>query len=240
MPASSSRVRALSPFLRDIVFPSSSLLPAAGASGARPVGLALKRSFDVAGAAILLLLLSPVFLILALAVRLDGGPTLYRHMRVGFNDRIFACLKFRTMAVGAEQRLSAYLAANPVAARQWQERRKLAHDPRVTRLGKILRATSLDELPQLLNVLRGDMSLIGPRPVVREELEQHYGPAGRLAYAATRPGITGLWQISGRSNTTYNERVTLDITYVSTWSLRLDLMILLRTLPAVLVRRGAK
>jgi lipopolysaccharide/colanic/teichoic acid biosynthesis glycosyltransferase len=115
----------------------------------------------------------------------------------------------------------------------------LARDPRVTRLGAILRKTSLDELPQLVNVLRGEMSLVGPRPVVREELEQHYGPLGRTVYSAMRPGITGLWQISGRSDTTYRERVTLDIAYGSSWSLLLDLKIVLRTVPAVLARRGA-
>jgi exopolysaccharide production protein ExoY len=135
--------------------------------------------------------------------------------------------------------LAHHLAVNPLAAAEWAAQRKLANDPRITRLGALLRKTSIDELPQLLNVLRGQMSLVGPRPVVHEELEQHYGPAGRTAYAAARPGITGLWQISGRSGTSYHERVTLDITYVHTWSLLLDLKILVLTVPAVLTRRGA-
>jgi lipopolysaccharide/colanic/teichoic acid biosynthesis glycosyltransferase len=187
----------------------------------------------------LLLILSPVLLLLALAVRLDGGPALYRHTRVGINGRPFGCLKYRTMADGADRLLASHLAANPIAAAEWAAQRKLTNDPRITRLGALLRKTSLDELPQLLNVLRGQMSLVGPRPVVHEELVQHYGVAGRIAYATARPGITGLWQISGRSDTSYMERVTLDITYVHTWSLLLDLKILLLTVPAVLARRGA-
>jgi exopolysaccharide production protein ExoY len=143
------------------------------------------------------------------------------------------------MALKADLLLACHLEANPLAAIEWAAQRKLARDPRVTRLGALLRSTSLDELPQLVNVLRGHMSLIGPRPVVQEELEQHYGAAGRAAYAATRPGITGLWQISGRSGTTYDERVKLDIAYVTGWSMLLDMKILLRTIPAVLARRGA-
>lgn len=205
----------------------------------RNVGLALKRAFDLLGALILLLILLPVLPLLALTVRLDGGPALYRHTRVGLDGRPFACLKYRTMVTSADEILEQYLAANPAAAAEWAENRKLTHDPRVTRLGAIMRSTSLDEVPQLFNVLRGEMSLVGPRPVVHAELEEHYGLAGRAAYAATRPGITGLWQVSGRSGTTYEHRVSLDITYARTWSLLLDLKILLRTVPAVLARRGA-
>jgi lipopolysaccharide/colanic/teichoic acid biosynthesis glycosyltransferase len=208
-------------------------------SYSKRIGLALKRTTDIAGAAILLLLLAPLMPTLALFVRLDGGPALYRHLRIGYGDRPFGCLKFRTMVTDADSLLASHLANNPKAAAEWATHRKLTADPRVTRIGAVLRATSLDELPQLLNVLRGQMSLVGPRPVVREELEQHYGDVGRAAYAATRPGITGLWQISGRNDTTYQERVGLDIAYVGSWSLFLDLKILLRTIPAVLSRRGA-
>jgi lipopolysaccharide/colanic/teichoic acid biosynthesis glycosyltransferase len=143
------------------------------------------------------------------------------------------------MSVTAERDLSAHLAASPAAAAEWALQRKLQHDPRITRLGALLRTTSLDELPQLVNVLRGEMSLIGPRPVVREELEQHYCVRGQRAYAATLPGITGLWQVSGRSDTSYAERVRLDIAYVNNWSFRQDMMILLRTIPAVFRRSGA-
>jgi lipopolysaccharide/colanic/teichoic acid biosynthesis glycosyltransferase len=199
----------------------------------------LKRTFDVIAAITLLLLLFPLLSLLALAIRLEGGPALYSHTRVGRNDKPFGCLKYRTMVCNADQLLSAHLAANPLAAVEWSAQRKLTRDPRITGLGAVLRQTSLDELPQLLNVLRGEMSLIGPRPVVREELEQHYGAAGRTAYSATRPGITGLWQISGRSDTSYRERVALDIAYVESWSLLLDMKILALTVPAVLARRGA-
>jgi exopolysaccharide production protein ExoY len=201
--------------------------------------LALKRAFDFAGALMLLLILAPLFPVLALAVRLDGGPALYRHRRMGCNDRPFNCLKFRSMARDADAMLAQHLAANPHAAAEWARNRKLTDDPRITRVGAFLRTTSLDELPQLINVLRGEMSLVGPRPVVHDELEAHYGPDGRIAYSAMRPGITGLWQISGRSDTTYRERVTLDIAYRSNWSFLLDVKILVLTVPAVLTRRGA-
>ena len=214
-------------------------LPGHQASHVRPLSLALKRSFDIVGALIALLIMAPILPFLALALWLDGGPVLYGHTRVGSNDRPFKCLKFRTMVVDADKKLAEYLATNTDAAEEWARQRKLAQDPRVTRIGAILRKTSLDEVPQLINVLRGEMSMVGPRPVVREELEQHYGPDGRIVYSAMRPGITGLWQISGRSDTTYRERVTLDIAYGSSWSLYLDLKILLWTVPAVLARRGA-
>jgi lipopolysaccharide/colanic/teichoic acid biosynthesis glycosyltransferase len=209
------------------------------ASRSRQINLALKRGFDILTVVVLLPLLAPLLALLALAVRLDGGPVLYGHTRVGCNDRLFKCLKFRTMCVDADKMLAAHLAADPLAAAEWARQRKLQDDPRISRIGAFLRKTSLDELPQLINVLRGEMSLVGPRPVVRDELEEHYGLAGRIAYAAVRPGITGLWQVSGRSDTSYRERVTLDITYGSSWSFLLDMKILVRTVPAVLLRRGA-
>lgn len=175
---------------------------------------------------------------IAFLIRRDGGPALFRHPRVGLGGVTFSCFKFRSMVIDADARLARLLASDPVAAAEWETRRKLPRDPRITRIGAFLRRTSLDELPQLLNVLRGEMSLVGPRPVVREELDQHYGPATE-AYCRTRPGLTGLWQVSGRSDTTYAERVQLDTRYVNEWSLALDLWILLRTIPAVLQRRGA-
>ncbi|WP_137126166.1 sugar transferase [Roseomonas sp. HF4] len=208
----------------------------------RPAGRlarALKRGSDILGTTLLLLILSPLLLILTVLVRRDGGPAFYRHTRVGLGGRPFGCMKLRTMVTDADRLLATHLATDAKAAREWSARRKLADDPRITRIGRLLRATSLDELPQLVNVLRGEMSLVGPRPVVPEELQQHYGVLGGSAYLATRPGITGLWQISGRSDTSYRQRVALDIRYVSDWSLLLDLTILLRTIPAVLARRGA-
>ncbi|MDB5375527.1 MAG: hypothetical protein JWP04_4169 [Belnapia sp.] len=143
------------------------------------------------------------------------------------------------MVPDADAALTRYLAEHPEFAREWAERRKVAHDPRVTRIGRFLRATSLDELPQFFNVLRGEMGLVGPRPVVAEELARYYGPTGRAAYVSVRPGITGLWQVSGRSRTTYAERVALDIRYVNEMSVPGDVKLMLRTIPAVLQRRGA-
>ncbi|MDO9706821.1 sugar transferase [Paracraurococcus lichenis] len=199
---------------------------------------ALKRAMDILGAALLLLVTAPLFALLALLIRADGGPVLYAHERVGRGGRRFGCLKFRSMVVDSQARLAALLAADPEARAEWEATRKLKDDPRVTRIGRFLRATSLDELPQVLNVLRGEMSLVGPRPVVAAELEEHYGKAAEH-YLSVRPGITGLWQISGRSDTTYATRVALDIDYASNPSLLADLRILLRTPLAVLSRRGA-
>jgi len=217
--------------------PSMVLAPPHGAwrNGARPW---LKRALDVLGAGALLVMLSPVMLILAWMVRADGGPAFYAHRRVGRGGDSFGCLKFRSMVMDSQARLDALLATDPTARVEWEATRKLRHDPRVTRVGRFLRATSLDELPQLLNVLRGEMSLVGPRPVTQVELEQFYGAAG-AHYISVRPGITGLWQVSGRSDTSYAQRVALDVAYVATPSLLQDIRILLRTPMAVLSRRGA-
>lgn len=197
-----------------------------------------KRALDVAGAGALLLLGAPVFILLALLVRADGGPAFYAHERVGRRGRRFGCLKFRSMVTDSAARLEALLASDPAARAEWEATRKLRHDPRITWIGRFLRATSLDELPQLINVLRGEMSLVGPRPVVAAELAAHYGAAAEH-YLAVRPGITGLWQVSGRSDTSYAQRVALDVRYASNPSLLEDVRILLRTPAAVLLRRGA-
>jgi exopolysaccharide production protein ExoY len=210
-------------------------LPQQAAPGLRAV---TKRALDIAGAGALLLLGAPVFLLLAMIVRADGGPAFYAHERVGRGGRRFGCLKFRSMVVDSAARLEALLASDPAARAEWEATRKLRHDPRITWIGRFLRATSLDELPQLINVLRGDMSLVGPRPVVATELAAHYGTAAEH-YLAVRPGITGLWQVSGRSDTSYAERVALDVRYATTPSLLEDVRILLRTPAAVLLRRGA-
>lgn len=197
-----------------------------------------KRGIDVVAAFWLLVMLAPLLMLIALAIRLQGGPALYGHRRVGRNLRAFQCLKFRTMRTDGDAVLARLLDEDADARREWRETRKLRNDPRVTRLGRLLRRTSLDELPQLINVLQGEMSLVGPRPVVREELDRHYGPAA-AAYALVRPGITGLWQVSGRSDTSYSARVAFDTEYVATMSMRLDFAILFRTIAVVLARRGA-
>jgi lipopolysaccharide/colanic/teichoic acid biosynthesis glycosyltransferase len=199
---------------------------------------AMKRAVDVVLAGLLLLLGLPVFILLALLVRLDGGPVFFAHERVGRGGRRFGCLKFRSMVTDSNVRLEALLASDPAARAEWDATRKLQHDPRITWMGRFLRASSLDELPQLLNVLRGEMSLVGPRPVVAAELTAHYGAAARH-YLSVRPGITGLWQVSGRSTTSYDTRVALDVRYATNPSLLADLRILLRTPGAVLLRRGA-
>ncbi len=200
---------------------------------------ALKRLFDIAGSSALLAALLPVLLFIAVLVRADGGPALFAHERIGRGGRRFGCLKFRSMVPDSAERLEALLAADPEARSQWDAARKLKRDPRVTAVGRFLRASSLDELPQLFNVLRGDMSLVGPRPVQAAELAAHYGPAAAAQYVSVRPGITGLWQVSGRSDTGYAARVALDLRYLANPTLLGDLRILLRTLLAVLGRRGA-
>jgi Undecaprenyl-phosphate galactose phosphotransferase WbaP len=197
-----------------------------------------KRALDIIGAGVGLVLLSPFFLIVALMVRADGGPAFFAHQRVGRGGKLFGCLKFRSMVVDSQARLESLLANDPVARAEWEATRKLKNDPRITRIGRFLRSTSLDELPQLINVLRGEMSLVGPRPVQEAEIDRYYG-ASAAHYMAVRPGITGLWQVSGRSETSYESRVALDVAYVSRPSLLADISILLRTPVAVLSRRGA-
>lgn len=204
----------------------------------RYVTHSVKRLIDVIGASILLILLSPVFLIVSILVALDGGPVFYRHTRIGRHGVPFGCLKFRTMILGADHCLNEYLSYHPLAGEEWEREQKLTFDPRITAIGRFLRRTSLDELPQLVNVLYGDMSLVGPRPVTQGEL-RHYGNAS-AEYLSVRPGITGLWQISGRNDVSYAQRVALDQTYVSTLSVWRDLVILLKTPVVVFSKRGAR
>jgi Undecaprenyl-phosphate galactose phosphotransferase WbaP len=203
----------------------------------RPMLRFVKAAIDISAALALMILISPLFLVLAVIIRLDGGPTFFAHRRVGVGGRPFKCLKFRTMVVNSERVFQDVLARDAALAIEWSETRKLAKDPRVTRVGRFLRRTSLDELPQLINVLRLEMSLVGPRPIVESEVPL-YGE--HIAhYYATRPGMTGLWQVSGRSNTSYARRVQLDVWYVNNWSVWNDVAVLLKTIPAVFGRRGA-
>ena len=203
----------------------------------RPLVRAAKIALDLMLASFLLVFLMPVFLVIAILVKRDGGPAFYAHRRIGSNGRRFGCLKFRSMAVDADAVLDRVLRESPERAAEWEATQKLRDDPRVTRIGAFLRKTSLDEIPQLINVLRLEMSLVGPRPIVESEV-RHYG-RDIAFYLQVRPGVTGLWQISGRSDTSYAQRVTLDSTYVRSWSLLGDLVILAKTAPAVLARRGA-
>jgi lipopolysaccharide/colanic/teichoic acid biosynthesis glycosyltransferase len=197
-----------------------------------------KRSFDLIGSLVLLLVALPIFALVALLVTIEGDPVLYVHQRVGRGGKSFGCLKFRTMLVDGDRMLQSLLESSPSARREWESSHKLRNDPRITRIGAFLRQYSLDELPQLLNVLRGEMSLVGPRPVVASELDRFYGSMA-AAYMSVRPGITGPWQVSGRSSVHYDRRVALDIAYAASHSFAGDLVILGRTVGAVLSRRGA-
>lgn len=202
-------------------------------------GWAIKRSLDLSVAVTALFLLLPLLLLVALTVwAADRKPPIFRHTRLGRDGRRFDCLKFRTMVVDGDAVLARHLAANPRAKAEWTATNKLSDDPRITSIGRVLRKTSLDELPQLWNVLRGEMSLVGPRPIVPAEVAR-YGRAFAACFSVP-PGVTGLWQVSGRSDTTYAERVALDLDYATRWSLRRDLAIMLRTIPAVLAQRGSK
>ncbi len=197
-----------------------------------------KRLFDVSVAAICLFLLLPLFVLVAASIwAVDRGSPFYSHRRLGRGGKTFGCLKFRSMRMNGDEILSRHLAENPAALAEWTQSRKLKNDPRITVIGHVLRKTSLDELPQLINILRGEMSLVGPRPIVEAEVEK-YGDAAS-AYFAVRPGLTGMWQISGRSDTTYAERVRLDRHYVESRSFSGDIMIILRTVPAVFLVKGS-
>jgi undecaprenyl-phosphate galactose phosphotransferase len=205
--------------------------------GSRSLARRLKVLLDWVLAISAVVFLAPIFCAIAIAVKLDGGPALYAHTRIGRGGRRFGCLKFRSMVTDSASVLQTLLRDDPEAAAEWEATQKLRSDPRVTRIGRMLRATSLDEIPQLFNVLRLEMSLVGPRPIVADEVAR-YG-AEIAAYYAGRPGLTGLWQVSGRSDTSYAERVALDTHYVKTWSIWKDVSIIAKTIPAVLRRRGA-
>jgi exopolysaccharide production protein ExoY len=196
-----------------------------------------KRILDVAGAIVLAAVFSPLMLAIVVLMRRGGGSIIYKHRRVGRDGRAFECLKFRTMVPNADQVLRELLERDPAIKAEWLSDHKLRCDPRVTPLGRFLRRTSLDELPQLWNVMRGEMSLVGPRPVVREELLR-YGRNVRT-YLSAKPGITGLWQVKGRNDTDYRRRVVMDTYYVKNQNLRLDFYILLQTTRVVLGGSGA-
>jgi exopolysaccharide production protein ExoY len=204
----------------------------------RPIGLTSKRVVDIVLAISGIVLLAPLLIIcFVVTIVASPGPALFRHKRVGFNGKLFDCLKFRTMVTDAPERLRQLLESDPLAAAEWMANQKLRYDPRVTAIGALLRKSSLDELPQLFNVLRGDMSIVGPRPVTEEELTKYSGAVN--TYLACRPGITGLWQVSGRSTTTYNKRVACDTFYARKWSMTLDAKIVLVTIPALLLSDDA-
>jgi len=197
-----------------------------------------KRALDLCGAVVGGLLVSPILLAIYSLIKLDSrGPAFYGHWRLGAEGKHFFCWKFRTMYADAERSLEVYLQSDPDLRAEWERNHKLRDDPRITSVGRLLRRTSLDELPQLWNVLRAEMSLIGPRPIVDTEVPKYKNDY--KLYARIRPGMSGLWQVGGRSDTGYEERVAIDAYYVRNWSVWLDLIILARTVKIVLRGRGA-
>lgn len=199
----------------------------------------IKRIFDIAFSLLMLTLLMPLFLLLVLAIRLTSrGRAIYPHERVGRGGKVFKCYKFRTMYKDSDSRLNTILSTHPDLQKEWTRSFKLKKDPRVTLIGRLLRKTSLDELPQFWNVLKGDLSIVGPRPVIKEEVELYFGVKA-YKILSIRPGITGLWQVSGRSDLSYETRVTLDETYVDSHSIFLDLKLILRTIPRMITSKGA-
>lgn len=205
---------------------------------ARKVNRVAKLVFDYLLTIVGTILISPILIAIAVWIYKDSpGPVIFKHIRVGKNGQAFPCYKFRTMCVDAQEKLAELLANNSAAKEEWERDFKLKDDPRITKSGAFLRKTSLDELPQIFNVLRGEMSLVGPRPVIKEELERYGEYLGD--YLMVKPGITGMWQVSGRSDTTYEERVQMDSWYVRNWSVWLDIMLLWRTVKSVVCRKGA-
>jgi undecaprenyl-phosphate galactose phosphotransferase len=205
-----------------------------------PINVLLKRAFDLAAGCFIMVCILPIMAIVALAIKLNSpGTIIFSHNRLGKGGREFKCHKFRTMATNAEQVLQSLLASNPALREEWEKDFKLRDDPRITRVGKFLRATSLDELPQIFNVIKGEMSLVGPRPRPLYELEAPDPTNNFKTGIDVLPGITGLWQVSGRSDLDFQKRLRLEAWYVRNWSLWLDISILFQTIPAVVIRNGA-
>lgn len=204
----------------------------------RKYNLFLKRLIDIFLILVSSPLVVPLMLILGIGVKISSpGPVFYGHKRMGKNGKTIKCWKFRSMVQDSQEILERILKTDPVRAKEWKKDRKFTDDPRITKFGKFLRKTSLDELPQLFNILKGDMSFVGPRPVTKDEIEQYYGSAEYIL--SVTPGLSGMWQISGRSDTGYEERINLDTYYIQNWSIWLDIWILIKTVWVVLNRKGA-
>lgn len=213
-------------------------LPLEGIPGTARLQLALKRLVDIVGAVLILIIFLPLLCIVtAGVVATSGWPLFYSHRRVGLGGRSFNLHKFRSMRKDADKVLNTFLDSDAGARREWEAFRKLKADPRITRFGSFLRRSSLDEFPQLWNVLKGEMSLVGPRPVTRAESSK-YGEHWKT-YCSMKPGISGLWQVNGRNGLTYAQRVAFDVEYVRNWSLWMDLRILVKTVSVVLRREGS-
>lgn len=246
----------IQPFVKNIVFtPNLANIPIANMEiNKLPIenvvllnvknNLALKRNkiikyvFDMVLTIIGTICISPILICIAIWIYKDSpGPIIFKHMRVGKDGREFPCYKFRSMCVDAKEKLEELLQNDPEARAEWERDFKLKHDPRITKSGAFLRRTSLDELPQIFNVLKGEMSLVGPRPIIKDEMERYGNHIGD--YLMVKPGIAGIWQCSGRSDVSYQERVQMDSWYVRNWSVWLDIMILWKTIEAVVAKKGA-
>lgn len=200
----------------------------------------IKRTIDAIGALIGIIILIPATIIIYLARKIlkeDKGPLFYEQLRYGKNGKVFRLYKFRSMCIGADKKLKEYLENNEEARKEFEKTHKLQNDPRITKIGNFLRKTSLDELPQMINILRGDMSFVGPRPVVEKEVED-YGK-NKEKFLSVKPGLTGYWQVNGRSNTTYEERMKMELYYVDNCSLWLDIKIFFKTFITVFKKEGA-
>lgn len=200
----------------------------------------IKRTIDAIGALIGIIILIPATIIIYLARKIlkeDKGPLFYEQLRYGKNGKVFRLYKFRSMCIGADKKLKEYLENNEEARKEFEKTHKLQNDPRITKIGNFLRKTSLDELPQMINILRGDMSFVGPRPVVEKEVED-YGK-NKEKFLSVKPGLTGYWQVNGRSNTTYEERMKMELYYVDNCSLCLDIKIFFKTFITVFKKEGA-
>lgn len=201
----------------------------------KDIYLNIKRILDVVISSIALVILSPIFLILAILIKIDSkGPVFFKHTRIGKNGIIFKMYKFRTMYDNAEDMIKEF---TPEQMKEWKENYKLTNDPRITKMGKFLRKTSIDEIPQLINILKGDLSLIGPRPVIEEELEKY--KENKEKFLSVKPGLTGYWAANGRSNTSYDERMKMELYYVDNMSFKLDIKIFFKTILSVVKKEGA-
>lgn len=201
----------------------------------KKVYIKIKRVIDMILASIALILLSPVFAIIAIAIKIDSkGPVFFAHKRIGKNGKIIKLYKFRSMVINAEELIKSF---TPEQMKEYKENYKLTNDPRITKVGKFLRKTSLDELPQLINIINGDLSIIGPRPVVAEELEK-YG-VNKDKFLSVTPGLTGYWAANGRSNTTYEQRMKMELYYIDNLSLKMDIKVFFKTILSVVKKEGA-
>lgn len=202
----------------------------------KKVYIKIKRVIDVILASVALILLSPLFAIIAIAIKIDSkGPVFFAHKRIGKNGKIIKLYKFRSMVINAEELIKSF---TPEQMREYKENYKLTNDPRITKVGKFLRKTSLDELPQLINIINGDLSIIGPRPVVADELKK-YG-VNKDKFLSVTPGLTGYWAANGRSNTTYEQRMEMELYYIDNLSLKMDIKVFFKTILSVLKKEGAR